>query len=135
MAHPFYNTARWKRLRAAQLAAHPLCAFCVQLGYTELAEVVDHKRPHRGDPALFFDADNLQSLSKRCHDRHKQAQEHNADGLVRGTGLTGAPIDPAHPWHTPTRGRSESLQATEGKPVPTLLSQDAEIGRGGLRHG
>ena len=37
--------------------------------------VVDHKRPHRGDPDLFWDEDNLQAVSKEYHDRVKQSIE------------------------------------------------------------
>lgn len=37
--------------------------------------VVDHKTPHRGDRALFWDRDNLQSVSKRWHDSTKQSLE------------------------------------------------------------
>ncbi len=34
--------------------------------------VVDHVRPHRGGPDLFWDEDNLQAVSKAYHDRVKQ---------------------------------------------------------------
>ena len=36
--------------------------------YTK-ATVVDHIVPHRGDPKLFWDPDNWQTLCKRCHDK------------------------------------------------------------------
>lgn len=67
--------ARWERLRRMHLARDPLCVFCRQLGRATAATVVDHIRPHRGDRALLLDADNLQSLCKRCHDSTKQRQE------------------------------------------------------------
>ncbi len=35
--------------------------------------VVDHTRPHRGDPDLFWDEDNLQAMLKEYHDRVKQS--------------------------------------------------------------
>ena len=41
--------------------------------------VVDHITPHRGDEALFWDANNLQSVSKRWHDTVKR-------GIERGEG-------------------------------------------------
>jgi 5-methylcytosine-specific restriction endonuclease McrA len=47
------------------LAEHPFCV----CGCDRLAEVVDHIRPHRGDVALAFDADNLQSMTRACHGR------------------------------------------------------------------
>lgn len=37
--------------------------------------VVDHKRPHRGDPKLFWDEGNLQTVSKAYHDKVKQSLE------------------------------------------------------------
>jgi 5-methylcytosine-specific restriction enzyme A len=101
-----YNSARWKRTRAAQLAAHPLCRMHLALGATVEATVADHIEPHRGDEALFFGGP-LQSLCKPCHDAHKQAQEHNADGVLRGAGLDGRPLDLAHPWHRASIGAGE----------------------------
>ncbi len=38
----------------------------------------DHVIPHRGDPTLFWDENNLQTLCKDCHDRVKQAEERRA---------------------------------------------------------
>nr|WP_243256973.1 HNH endonuclease signature motif containing protein [Rhizobium skierniewicense] len=40
--------------------------------------VADHKIPHRGDEALFWDESNLQCLCKPCHDGLKQRQERNS---------------------------------------------------------
>ena len=54
-------------MRARQLAEHPWCEACLKAGIHEPAEEVDHIKPHRGNPVLFFDDENLQSLSKRCH--------------------------------------------------------------------
>lgn len=94
-----YNTARWKRLRLQQLAAHPLCQ-CAECEEGEKqvtpATVVDHIKPHRGDERLFFDPANLQSLSKPHHDRLKQQQEQG--GYATAVGADGMPLDPAHPW-------------------------------------
>lgn len=39
--------------------------------------VVDHKTPHRGDEALFWEPANLQAVSKAYHDRDKQSIERN----------------------------------------------------------
>lgn len=94
-----YNSAAWKKAREAQLRQHPLCRMHMEQGRTVLAAVVDHIVAHRGDRNLFSDRGNLQSLCKACHDRHKQAQEHSPDGLVRGAGLSGKPLDLSHPWH------------------------------------
>lgn len=96
-----YNSARWKRMRARQLEAEPLCRMHSALGQLVAASVADHIKAHRGDVELFFDNSNLQSLCKQCHDAHKQAQEHSETGLLRGAGHDGAPLDLAHPWHRP----------------------------------
>ncbi len=39
------------------------------------ATVVDHIKPHRGDPKLFWDQENWQALCARHHDRDKQREE------------------------------------------------------------
>jgi 5-methylcytosine-specific restriction protein A len=62
-----YNSRQWKAMRAAQLAAHPWCAKCSSSSALVMASEVDHITPHNGDPILFFDASNLQSLCKPHH--------------------------------------------------------------------
>lgn len=94
---PLYGTRAWHRLRTKQLMAEPICRFCQQLGHPTPATVVDHIKPHKGDAELFHDPDNLQSLCKPCHDRHKQRQERSGD-LVGGD-INGVPFDPNHHWN------------------------------------
>ena len=62
-----YNSPQWQALRAAQLAKDPWCADCLKRGEHMPATEVDHIVPHRGDPQLFFDEKNLQSLCKPDH--------------------------------------------------------------------
>lgn len=69
----WYALARWSSLRESQLSAEPLCRHCAAAGRTTPATDVDHVTPHRGDPALFWDSRNLQSLCKACHSRKTQA--------------------------------------------------------------
>lgn len=57
-----YNTARWRALRAAHLKTAPECVNCGAID--ELS--VDHICPPRGDEALFFDPENLQTLCMSC---------------------------------------------------------------------
>jgi 5-methylcytosine-specific restriction endonuclease McrA len=66
-----YYTARWGGLRQRVLAeaAHT----CAQCGGVSLDLDVDHRIPHRGDAALFWDVDNLQALCPRCHGRKSAA--------------------------------------------------------------
>jgi 5-methylcytosine-specific restriction enzyme A len=71
----WYGTARWRRLRLAQLQLEPLCRKCSEAGLIRAATVVDHVRPHRGNAVLFWDPDNLASLCNPHHDATKQREE------------------------------------------------------------
>ncbi|WP_244597145.1 HNH endonuclease [Ochrobactrum soli] len=53
----------------------PLCVYCLKAGDVEPATICDHRIPHKGNEDLFWDADNLMSLCKSCHDRTKQREE------------------------------------------------------------
>ena len=52
----------WKRIRDRYVHKHPLCEQCLKEGRYTKATVVDHIRPHRGDPELFWNPDNWQAL-------------------------------------------------------------------------
>lgn len=67
--HKKYDTKRWDRWRKRFLDEHELCEHCKQKGILRSATVVDHIEPHRGDPDLFWDWDNLQALCEKCHNR------------------------------------------------------------------
>lgn len=68
-----YNSLRWKKRRAAQLAKDPWCAECLLREMYIPASEADHIEPHHGDAAKFFQGE-LQSLCKPCHSR-KTASE------------------------------------------------------------
>lgn len=89
--HSLYQTAAWARLRHAQLSAHPLCIMCLVTEDVTEAKVVDHVKAHKGDLSLFYDANNLQSLCKPCHDKHKQRMERG--GKAFAIGVDGYPIE------------------------------------------
>jgi 5-methylcytosine-specific restriction endonuclease McrA len=57
-----YRTREWRKLRAEQLRREPWCRMHAAKGEQVGASHVDHIEAHRGDPALFFDPANLQSL-------------------------------------------------------------------------
>ncbi|MFC8176539.1 HNH endonuclease [Streptomyces sp. NPDC057325] len=59
-----YADPQWALLRDQVLSEEPLCR--AQCGRPP--RVVDHIRPHRGDPLLAFDRANLQAMCKPCHD-------------------------------------------------------------------
>ncbi len=71
----WYWTARWKRCRAEQLNAQPLCERCLKGKIIAAATVAHHKLRHEGDAALFWDG-ALESLCKPCHDGEAQREEH-----------------------------------------------------------
>lgn len=62
---------RWRKLRAAYLVTHPIC----ECGCGYPATVVDHRQPHNGHDALIFAWDNLQAMTKACHDRKTAAMD------------------------------------------------------------
>jgi len=79
----WYKTERWRRLRERVLIRDNFT--CQQTGVLLVGRhpapnspVVDHIIPHRGDPELFWDENNLQTLSKAYHDSRKQAEERRA---------------------------------------------------------
>ena len=73
---------RWQAARKRFLSANPLCAMCQAQGYLAAASLVDHRQPHRGDPLLFWDESNWQSLCERCHNSTKKVIE-NAEKSQR----------------------------------------------------
>ena len=73
---------RWRKLRARFLADHPLCEECLRAGRAVAATDVDHIIPHRGNPDLMWDEENLQALCHSCHSR-KTASEDGGYGNTR----------------------------------------------------
>lgn len=80
---------QWGNLRRAHLASNPLCVYCIAAGKTELGNVVDHIRPHKGNRALLLDPGNLQTLCYHHHNSVKQSEERNPQR--RKIGLDGLP--------------------------------------------
>jgi len=74
----WYKKAAWQRLRWEVIKdALFTCqmAGCSRI-YADTSKLVaDHKTPHHGDAALFWDKNNLQCLCKPCHDKLKQREE------------------------------------------------------------
>ena len=69
---------RWQKARERFLREHPLCVLCEAAGRVGLATIVDHKQPHRGDQALFWDEANWQGLCAHHHSSTKQREERKA---------------------------------------------------------
>ena len=86
----WYASRRWRALRERFLMRHPLCKFCEQEGFIEVATVVDHIKPHKGDLDLFWSEDNLQPLCKPHHDSTKAQMDNGKAKPV--IGVDGWPI-------------------------------------------
>jgi 5-methylcytosine-specific restriction endonuclease McrA len=79
-ARKWMKSRRWKALRWEVLVRDRFTCQC-GCGRTEpdtAMLVADHRQPHRGDPRLFWDRNNLQTLWKPHHDREKQRSERAA---------------------------------------------------------
>lgn len=81
------------------MSKHPYCQCPHHKGKAVLAEVVDHKIPHKGSGRLFYDKDNLQSMSKQCHDKYKQSQERGGRGFDAGCDENGQPLNQESQWY------------------------------------
>jgi 5-methylcytosine-specific restriction enzyme A len=86
----FYKTSRWQKARAIQLAAYPVCSRCERKGVSELANVVNHITPHKGDLVKFYNTANFESVCKPCHDGDIQREERSRFKLI---GIDGWVID------------------------------------------
>lgn len=82
----WYKTARWQALRRHILKRDLYT--CQRTGVlltgrhpAPNSPVVDHIKPHRGDPELFWDEKNLMAVSKAYHDSEKQKAE---QGEIKG---------------------------------------------------
>lgn len=51
------------------------CDMCGRLEGDTSKLVADHIKPHRGNPVLFWDENNLQCLCTECHSSTKQVEE------------------------------------------------------------
>jgi 5-methylcytosine-specific restriction enzyme A len=73
----WYSTARWERLRQDVFLRDGFTCQCGcrRLILAEPERVADHVREHKGDPRLFWDRNNLQTLWKPHHDGWKQRLE------------------------------------------------------------
>ena len=77
-----YDT-RWDKASKGYLKQHPYCVCCMANGIVELATLVDHIIPHRGDRTLFWDQSNWQSLCSWCHDHVKAVIERVCSDVAR----------------------------------------------------
>ena len=70
-----YNTAQWRKHRAAQLSTHPMCAACLCRGVVTPALHVDHVFPWAQIGEVAFYANLFQSLCATCHATKTQLEQ------------------------------------------------------------
>lgn len=65
----FYQSRRWRKVRALKIARNPICEECAKKGVvSDKNLVVDHIKPiNQGGAPL--DMENLQTLCSPCHNR------------------------------------------------------------------
>lgn len=80
----WYKTARWQKLRQRVLirdnyTCQRTGTLCIGKHPAPNSPVADHRIPHRGDPALFWDINNIETVSKEYHDSLKQRAEKSGE--------------------------------------------------------
>lgn len=100
MSDPFYQSATWKRLRAAVLKRDSTCR---TPGCGRKSVAVDHivERRKGGADSMA----NLRGLCPQCHNQRSRGGEPRA----KGAHADGSPRDPNHWWNNKNNGKS--LQA------------------------
>lgn len=76
----WYSTAAWQALRLKTFERDGyICQrsglICSGAHPAPDSPVANHKIPHRGDEALFWDPDNIETVTKAVHDTIIQAEE------------------------------------------------------------
>lgn len=76
----WYRTQRWQRLRQQVFVrdfykCQRTGALCIGKYPEPNSPVANHKVPHRGNPDLFWDINNLETITKAEHDKVVQAEE------------------------------------------------------------
>jgi 5-methylcytosine-specific restriction endonuclease McrA len=95
--------SKWQKARRDYLDAHPRCA---TPGCLNIATIVDHRIPHKGDAERFWNRRNWQPRCKPCHDRKTASRDGGFGNPVKhgthvhsGCDSNGRPLDPAHHWN------------------------------------
>lgn len=90
----WYQTKEWQELRLAAFyrdgyVCQRTGVMCVPggTGQEDNAPVANHRIPHKGDPLLFFNLDNVETTSKKAHDEIVQREEKQAAAIERQYGF------------------------------------------------
>lgn len=76
----WYKTARWLRLREAVFirdlyTCQRTGVMCTGVHPSPSSPVANHIKAHRGDPKLFWDIENIETVTKAVHDSVIQQEE------------------------------------------------------------
>lgn len=76
----WYKLKRWQDLRLAVFVRDGFVCqrtgvLCIGKHPAPNSPVANHKVPHRGNPRLFWDIDNVETVSKAVHDSDIQSEE------------------------------------------------------------
>lgn len=63
------QSSRWIRYRLAYLSEHPYCEQCLTIEVRHIAEDIDHIKPWRFFPDLFWESTNHMAMNHACHSR------------------------------------------------------------------
>jgi len=79
----WYKTKRWRDLKdQVHIRDNYTCQRTGQLCAGKYpapdSPVANHKRPHRGNPALFWDESNIETVTKAVHDSTIQREEQDS---------------------------------------------------------
>ena len=83
----WYKTARWQRLRLKVFERDGYrCQrsgdLCIGRHPAPNSPVANHIVPHRGDETLFWDIDNIETVTKQIHDGLIQSEERAAEAAA-----------------------------------------------------
>jgi len=89
---------KWQRARREFLDAYPRCS---TPGCPNIATVVDHHVPHKGDLSLFWNRRNWRPRCAPCHNRKTVQRDGGFGRPVKRGGFdrNGRPLDPKHHWN------------------------------------
>lgn len=92
----WYKTSRWQRMAQSCYVRDNYT--CQRTGIllsgkypAPNSPVANHKVPHKGDPALFWDPENIETVAKVVHDSAIQSEERTGKAMVV-TGEDGWPV-------------------------------------------
>lgn len=94
------GSTAWRRYSRKYLEQHPLCECPHHRGKDARfpSQLVDHRKPPKGDRKLFWNPDNHVAMHRSCHSGPKQSEERGGHGFLRGSDERGWPLSFQHHW-------------------------------------